>query len=201
MQKSNVHLPQTAAGGIIGDITSAGSGITNAKIVNSYNLGLVIGSIAGGIVGNCSSRSTTSITNIEINNAYNYGDVSGNNYIGGIVGQVWQVKGTLSTYMNNIVNAGIVAQSATQKGEIIGRKVSATNMEVNNIYYSSTNTNNAIGSGTVTGTIEASVINQNLITLLNEYVTTYNTNNVVDEDFEELKMWQINSSTFKLEFK
>ena len=187
----NGKITGSKSGGIIGEISSSGSGTSNLKIINCYNLGIIAGERSGGIVGICSSDSVGSITNTQISNCYNLGNIVDGLFLGGIVGEVWQVYGTLNFYMNNLINIGKVSQNATYKGEIIGRKVAATVAEANNCYYYLGNTNKAVGLGTVTGTINSSDIDENLIITLNEFVTNYNETNKNEEEFIELKQWKM----------
>lgn len=91
------------------------------------------------------------------------------------------------------------------RGEIIGRRYIANILELTNCYYLDTNLNNAIGSGQIIGTALATEINNNLITTLNTYVTTFNITNLAkpsDDDTKVdyvLKEWEIQNG--KIAFK
>ncbi len=121
--------------------------------------------------------------------------------LAGITGNIGQVTGaTLSQYIANCFNGGEISQTATYSGEFIGKKHSASTLELNNCYYLSTNKNSVIGSGTATGTAEPADVDTNLVSLLNNYVTTYNSENESNEDFIKLNEWQIDESTGEIKF-
>ena len=184
---------QKNSGGIIGYIRSRAT--ENIKIVNCYNLAdIVSGDVAGGIIGSLYNASANSTIDCEVINCYNIGKIQGIR-IGGIIGQVWQItNSSLKQYITNCFNGGKIAEDATFYGEFIGRNVSATVLELSNCYYISSSTNNIIGSGTVTGTAEAVDIDENLISMLNEYVEEYNNKNKGNADYEELKKWKLDDN-------
>lgn len=200
---------RASAGGIIGQISNTGT--TVAKIINCYNLKLVKNnseivnsSTSGGIVGKLGTSNASSSLVAEVVNCYNLGTVNstgtGNSDSGGIVGMIWCAgNANDSISINNVVNIGEVSQNAKFKGEIIGRHVKSTICTLENCFYSSINTNQGIGSGKVTGETTSTSIDNNLVTNLNTYVTNYNTTNAGQDNFVNLKTWELNSE--KVKFK
>ena len=193
--KDGIVQGKNNTGGIIGYIR--GNSTENIKIVNCYNsANMSSGTYIGGIVGSIYGASSGSTNYSEIINCYNSGKISSGTCIGGITGSIGQVSGaTLSQYIANCFNGGEVSQIATNSGEFIGKKSSTSTLKLDNCYYLSTNINSVIGSGTATGTAEPADIDTNLISLLNNYVTTYNSENESNEDFIKLNEWQIDEST------
>jgi len=156
------------AGGIIG----SGSGYET--ITNCYNMGNIsaTGSSAGGIIGSSSST-------IGISYCYNSGDVSAPGYqVAGIVANIGQYASSVITYSHN---TGNITGSTT--GEITDSRTSDTGCTYLIKTTNALNVAGATGMTDMTNTMSIS----NFITLMNQYVTTNNSN----PGNTQLKNWKL----------
>ena len=96
----------TQTGGLVGGAVGT--------VTNSYATGSVTatGSYAGGLIGSAASSAVT--------NSYATGSVRGNNFVGGLIGQVDKKSGTIN--LDKIVSSGSVSSHGTLGiGSLIGR--------------------------------------------------------------------------------
>ena len=105
-------------------------------------------------------------------------------------------KGETIVQLMNSLNKGELISSGKWIGEVLGRsEASLTTIEY--CYYNINSTNKAIGLGGATGEATAIEINAALITSLNKYVTNYNDTNKENNDFIELKTWELKDEEVK----
>ena len=118
------------AGGIIGNISIAGSANGNLDIENVYNGGNVSsnGNTAGGIIGNIYvyEQNYPDYT-VNISNAYTSANIESSKDAGGIIGKIsFSEDGSSSFYLNmsNVYNSGDInhSSSGSYSGGIIGRQ-------------------------------------------------------------------------------
>jgi hypothetical protein len=105
--------------------------ITNSEIINSYSIGSPIVTTTdsvGGLIG--------SSTNVDIYNSYSTINVSGNRYVGGLIG-------TNNGNVNNSYSTGSVSIIASDAGGLIGRNLAGT---ITDSYYD-TNTSGQTDTG------------------------------------------------------
>ncbi|MDP4276773.1 MAG: chitobiase/beta-hexosaminidase C-terminal domain-containing protein [Bacteroidota bacterium] len=137
---SNYHT----AGGIIGD-----AGYIYLTINNSYNFGSIsaIGDRVGGIVGH------SNVITININNCFNKGIIMGNDYIGGLVGQLDCYYSQMD--IKNSFNEGFIS-GKNQIGGILGGVLSSYNLihSILSCYNSGTINAAGINAGGLCGHIE-----------------------------------------------
>lgn len=107
-------------------------------------------------------------------------------------------SGETNVQISNALNIGKVTSTGTWIGGILGRAVPELTI-IQNCYYNSENVNKSVGLGSTTGEATSTEINDNLITTLNEYVTNYNNTNKNNDDFIELKSWELSGG--KVKFK
>jgi hypothetical protein len=145
----------------------------SATIRDCYATGTIVadGEYVGGIVG-VETEST-------IDRCYNTVNVTGNTYVGGLIGYMFN---TTSGNVNNCFSVGNVTATATS-GANYGRLIGLTFGTVSNSYYS--NTSSITGNGTLC-VEEISTTIQNLQALNQTGLNTWNTTTI----------WQVNSGAY-----
>ncbi len=150
-------------GGVVGRAYASSGAIT---ITNCYNAGDVTSTAAsdyfsvGGVVGDASS-------NVTITNCYNTGAVSGDSYVGGVVGVV---SSSVTITITNCYNTGDVTGSGNHVGGVVGYASVSSNVTITitNCY----NTGAITGSGNhVGGIVGYAGASSNAITITNCYNT------------------------------
>jgi len=136
-----------SVGGIIGRcyITAAVSGIGISGCFSNATVSST-GDCSGGVVGIVRTTGTRAYT---IDNCYSIGNITGNNYVAGIVGKIEQLDLSIS----NSYSAGLITATATdsRRGGIV-TKVSTDAVTVTNCYYIDGDASNANGAVAKTAT-------------------------------------------------
>ena len=177
----------SAAGGIVGKI----SGI-NQSVFNCYNDGeLKSPSRTGGIIGIVITEIKNGNANVNVENCYNKGKIDGLQQVaGGIIGgaEIWQMEGTTYTLkVKNCFNIGKII--GTYKGELVGRVMNATDIELEKCYYI-LNGNNVIGLKQGTGDYTITDVSGEEIDYIksNEFVDLLNSNIGNNTDWKKWKL-------------
>ena len=192
-------LENGASGGILG--TSVTTTNLTLKIINCYNNGWINSeNIAGGIVGKLGPASSGGALGAEMLNCYNMGYIDSKSICGGIVGRIYfNDKENIKLDIHNTLNLGQIKQDAQYFGEVLGYSLGKVSPVISNCFYSADTSNKGVGIGNVTGETTATSIDSTLIITLNEYVASYNETNKNNEDFVELKLWNLDGQKVKFE--
>ena len=190
----NIGGTNSASGGIVGEMYTAGSVPGEALILNCYNNGKInnANNNSGGIFGTISLRSSSDSLTAKIENCYNINSISSSTS-GGIIGYTSKIYETASCTIsiNNCYNYGNVIGTLT--GGIIGKnyRINLENIEVKNCYYTEKQ-NKVVGQGSVTET-NVEIKKQDYMKSI-EFVNLLNSN--IGSDNVNWKKWKLGSNGY-----
>lgn len=176
-------------GGVGGIVVTLNSGTQEVKVANSYsNVNVTATTRAGSLLGFFGSNFTNASAILE--NSYATGSVTGSDYIGGLVGRVYnQISTGNSTIVRQTYASGAVTGS-TNTGGLVGNAFNPTVSLLNN-YWNTDTSGQVNGVGSIQNTAAVSNV-VGLTTAQSTQLASYaNWGNAIDAQGGTGAAWRI----------